>query len=98
MKIIINILNDIKKGENIDGYLALVLGLICSFIGIFNVSLKYVLTAISTVLTLLALGILMDRKNTQKASKLLEGLTIKENEIFAQRDKSFFYNNILESI
>lgn len=70
----------------------------CSFIGIFNVPLKYVLTAISTVLTLLALGILMDRKNTQTVSKLLEGLTIKQNKIFAQRDKYFFYNNILESI
>lgn len=98
MKIIRNILNDIKKGENIDRYLALFIGLICSFIGIFNISLKYVFTAISTVLTLLALGILMDRKNTQKVSKLLEGLTIKQNEIFAQRDKYFFYNNILESI
>ncbi len=98
IKIIKDILHDIKKGENIDGYLALVLGLICSFIGIFDVSSDYVLTAISTVLTFLALGILIDRKNTQKVSKLLEGLTIKQNEIFAQRDRAFFYKNILESI
>ncbi|NET44128.1 TrmB family transcriptional regulator sugar-binding domain-containing protein [Okeania sp. SIO2B3] len=98
MKIIKDILDDIKKGENIDGYLALILGLICSFIGIFDVSQDYVLTAISTVLTFLALGILIDRKNTQKVSKLLEGLTIKQNDILAQRNKAFFYNNILESI
>ncbi len=90
MKIIKDILHNIKKGENIDGYLALVLGLICSFIGIFDVSSDYVLTAISTVLNLLALGILIDRKNTQKVSKLLEGLAIKQNEVFAQRDRAFF--------
>ncbi|MGB3513130.1 MAG: hypothetical protein WBA93_28730 [Microcoleaceae cyanobacterium] len=50
MKIIETILTDIKKGENLDGYLALTLGLICSFIAIFDVTFKYVLTAISTVL------------------------------------------------
>ncbi|MGB3512627.1 MAG: hypothetical protein WBA93_26100 [Microcoleaceae cyanobacterium] len=98
MKIIKDILHDIKKGENIDGYLALVLGLICSFIGIFDVSSDYVFTAISTVLTFLALGILIDRKNTQKVSKLLESLTIKQNDILAQRDKAFFYNYIFKSI
>lgn len=98
MKFVKIILKDLKKGENVDGYLALILGLICSFIAIFDVSFKYVFTAISTVLTLLALGILIDRKNVQKVSKLLENIELKNSEALAQRNKEFFYAYIFETI
>jgi len=98
MRFFEEILSDLRKGENVDAYSALLLGVFCSIIGAFSVSNQYVFIAISIVLTLLVLGNLIDRRTNKELNETLKKIIYSNRAVYAKRDASQFLQNITGSI
>lgn len=84
-----SIITDIRKGENIDIYSAILLGTILGVLGLFGVvSFNLLSACILLVLTLLLSSILSNRRKTDKLGNSLENSDKNIKEILRAIDKS----------